>query len=289
MVRAARNVVSKESAAVTATVRSSNGFLRDAAAAVSLSWRIFRRTIGAKYRKSFLGYFWMIAPALLITGGVSLARNAGVGIGADGGSTLPPGLWVFLGTLLWQVFSEAVEVPHQAFENARSYLTRVHFSRAAIVLSQLHESVLTTAVRLLAALALVAVAGRLDALAVLLVPIGFLGAVLLGLGCGCFLLPLTQLFADVQQTLKLLLGYGLFLTPAVYQPRPHTWFATIVYCNPVSPLIDAVRQAAAGAPLAQPLLFTAMLVLGVALTAAGLLLVRAVAPILIERMLLGGR
>jgi hypothetical protein len=32
-----------------------------------------------------------------------------------------------------------------------------------------------------------------------------------------------------------------------------------------------------------------MLVLGVALTAAGLLLVRAVAPILIERMLLGGR
>lgn len=255
--------------------------------ALSLSWRIFRRTIAAKYRKSFLGYFWMVAPALLITGGVTLASEAGVVVPSAG--TLPQSVSVFLGTLLWQVFAEAIEVPHQAFEGARSYLTRVHFSRAAIVLSQLYESLITTAVRLVAALVFVAAVAGIDVYGVLLVPIAFYGAVLLGLGIGALLMPFTQLFADLQQTIKLLLGYGLFLTPAMYQPQGDSAFAMIVRCNPVSPLMEAARQAAAGEALAQPVLFTSVLGIGLFATIAGLALVRAVAPILIERMLLGGR
>jgi lipopolysaccharide transport system permease protein len=260
---------------------------RDCGAAVALSWRIFQRTIGAKYRKSFLGYFWMVAPALLITGGVTLASQAGVL--SPGPTPLPAPLSVFLGTLLWQIFAEAIDVPHQAFEGARSYLTRVHFPREAIVLAQLYESLLTTAVRLVLALVLVALAHGFDFGGFLLAGTCFYGAVLLGLGIGALLMPFTQLFADLHQTLKLLLGYGLFLTPAMYQPEENSWFATIVRWNPVSPLMNAAREAAAGQALAQPVTLLLVLGGGVLATAAGLLLVRAVAPIVIERMLLGGR
>lgn len=273
--------------AVTTSDRTRLGPLAAAGAAWSLSWRIFGGTISAKYRRSFLGYFWMVAPALLVTGGVMLAADAGVLRAATGG--LPQPLAVFLGTLLWMVFAEAVEVPHQAFASARSYLTRVHFSRAAIVLAQLHESLLTTGVRVVAALGAAMVFGPGLGLggAVLLVT-AFVAAIALGVGIGCLVMPFTQLFADLQQTMKLVLGYGLFLTPAMYEPRSG-WFATLVACNPVTPLIDGARQAVAGEALAQPILFAAMLVAGLVATALGLLLVRAVAPILIERMLLGGR
>jgi lipopolysaccharide transport system permease protein len=251
---------------VNAAAPPSPGPFAAARAAVALSWRIFRRTIGAKYRKSFLGYFWMVAPALLITGGVVLASDAGV---VDPGSSpLPAMLSVFLGTLLWQVFAEAVDVPYQAFEGARSYLTRVYFSRAAVLVL------------------LVAFGFWHPGLA--LVPVAFAGAVLLGLGLGCFLMPVCQLFSDVQQTLKLVLAYGLFLTPAMYQPQSG-WFAVIVGANPVSPLIVAAREAAGGAVLSQPTAFAMVIAAGVVATVAGFALVRAVAPILIERMLLGGR
>jgi ABC-type polysaccharide/polyol phosphate export permease len=81
----------------------------------------------------------------------------------------------------------------------------------------------------------------------------------------------------------------LFLTPAMYQPQENTWFATIVRWNPVSPLMNAAREAAAGQTLAAPTTLLFVLGGGVLATAAGLLLVRAVAPIVIERMLLGGR
>ncbi|MFN7589878.1 MAG: ABC transporter permease [Planctomycetota bacterium] len=270
---------------MNAAAPPSPGPFAAARAAVALSWRIFRRTIGAKYRKSFLGYFWMVAPALLITGGVVLASDAGV---VDPGSSpLPAMLSVFLGTLLWQVFAEAVDVPYQAFEGARSYLTRVYFSRAAVLLAQLHESLLTTAVRLLAVLVLLVAFGFWHP-GLALVPVAFAGAVLLGLGLGCFLMPVCQLFSDVQQTLKLVLAYGLFLTPAMYQPQSG-WFAVIVGANPVSPLIVAAREAAGGAVLSQPTAFAMVIAAGVVATVAGFALVRAVAPILIERMLLGGR
>ena len=258
-----------------------------AAAAVALSWRIFARTIGAKYRKQFLGYFWMVAPALLITGLAVLANRAGVV--TTGATGLPLGLWVFLGTLLWQVFAEAVEVPHEAFESARSYLTRVAFPREAIVLAQFYASLISTGVRVVLALLWVAVVHGTGPAGVGLVVLCFLGAMLLGLGLGAVLMPFTQLFADLQSAKKNLLTYGLFLTTAVARPQGDGLFATVVRLNPVSPLMDAAREGAAGVAVAQPVALAAVLAAGAIATAGGLLLVRAVAPIVVERMLLGGR
>ncbi|HZT56748.1 MAG TPA: hypothetical protein VFA35_11005 [Burkholderiaceae bacterium] len=258
-----------------------------AAAAVALSWRIFARTIGAKYRRSFLGYFWMVAPALLITGTVVLANRAGVV--TPGATELPYWLWVFLGTLVWQVFADAVDVPHEAFESARSYLTRVAFPREAIVLAQLYETLIGAGVRVVLALLVLAAAHGVGVAGAGIVALCFLGAVLLGLGVGAVLMPFTQLFADLQSTKKLLLAYGLFLTPAIARPQGDGLFATVVRCNPVSPLIDAARQGAAGVALVEPLRFAAVIAAGALVAALGLLLVRAVAPIVVERMLLGGR
>ena len=254
---------------------------------IHLSWRIFSRTIGAKYRKSFLGYFWMVAPALFITAGVTLANHAGV---INPGTTvLPYPLFVLLGTLIWQVFAEAVEVPHVAFEGARSYLTRVFFPRESIILSQLFEALITTSVRLLLVLAVLLVTLGADWRAIGWVSLGFYGTVLLGLGIGSLLMPFTLLFADLQNSVKLFLSYGLFLTPAMYQPQKDGVFATLLQLNPVWPLMNAAREGAAGAALSHPLAVTIVLGAAVVTTVAGFVMVRASAPIVIERMLLGGR
>lgn len=255
---------------------------------LDLAWRLFVRTVGAKYRKSFLGYFWMVAPALLITAGLTLANRAG--IVNPGTTTLPYPLFALIGTLLWHVFAEAMDISHQGFEGARSYLTRVAFSREAIILAQCLESVITTSVRLLLTLALVWVSVGIDIRAVLWVSSSFAGALLLGLGLGSLLMPFTLLFTDLHHTVKLALTYGLFLTPAVYQPSSQdSLFAVLIKLNPVWPLMEVARDAAAGLPLQSPGAFTAAILGGLLVAAAGFAIVRASAPIVIERMLLGGR
>ena len=255
--------------------------------ALSLSLRIFTRTIGAKYRKSFLGYFWMVAPALLITAGVTLANRAG--IISPGNTILSYPLFALIGTLLWQVFAEAVDVSHKAFEGARSYITRVYFSREAIMLAQLYESLITTLVRLILVLLVLAVVQGIDLRGAALVSLCFAGAVLLGMGIGSLLMPFTLLFEDLHNTIKLILNYGLFLTPALYQPQGSGLFATLVRYNPVTPFMNAAREGAAGLALSDTQSFAMVLVAAVLATVLGFFMVRAAAPIIIERMLLGGR
>lgn len=255
---------------------------------LGLSWRLFARTVGAKYRKSFLGYFWMVAPALFITAGVTLANRAG--ILNPGATVLPYPLFALIGTLLWHVFAEAVDVSHQSFEGARSYLTRVAFPREAIILARFFESLVTASVRLVLVLLVMWFALGLDVRSVSWMAACFAGALFLGLGLGSLLMPFTLLFTDLHHVLKLILTYGLFLTPAIYQPSSDSGlFAIVVRLNPVWPLMDAARDAAAGMALQSPGALGAVLIGGLMATIAGFAVVRTTAPIVIERMLLGGR
>lgn len=254
---------------------------------LSLSWRLFARNVGAKYRKSFLGYFWMVGPAIFITAGVTLANHAG--IINPGATVLPYPMFVLFGILMWHVFVEAFEVPHQAFDGARSYLTRVNFRREAIILSQFLETLVTAAVRAALALALAIAVYGPDIRAAFLIVTCFAGTLLVGLGLGAILMPFTMLFEDLQRTLKLALAFGLFLTPAMYQPAEGSLFALVVKLNPVWPFMDSAREAVAGVALSNPHALAVALGCSVTLTVLGFLMVRATAPIVIERMLLGGR
>jgi len=262
--------------------------LRSSMAVVALAWRLFALTISAKYRKSFLGYFWMVAPALAITAGVTLANRAG--IINPGATALPYPVFVLLGTLIWFVFVEAVDVAHQAFEGARSYLTRVCFSREAIILARALECAISALVRLLLVLFVLLLFRGIDFNAVAWIALSFAGAVTLGLGIGALLMPFTMLFADFHQTIKLWLSYGLFLTPAMYQPATSDGvFALLLKLNPVWPLMSTARDAAAGVALSHAHAFGTALILGAMTTIAGFIVIRTVAPIVIERMLMGGK
>jgi lipopolysaccharide transport system permease protein len=252
-----------------------------------LSWRLFQRTIGAKYRKSFLGYFWMVFPALLITGGVSMASSAG--IINPGQIDLPYPLYVLMGTLVWQVFAEGVEIPYQAFESARSYLTRVDFPRIAIILAQSYESLITTLVRVIVVLIMIAVFDQLTLSGAVLIICGFLLSAFLGIGIGSILAPFMLLFADLHNTVKLIISYGLFITPALYSPKSGGLFSAVVNANPISPLMHGVRDAAAYGALGSPLAFCIVAAVAVLLVVAGFAFLRMSSPILIERMLIGGR
>lgn len=261
-------------------------FIDELRRAAPLSFQIFRGTIGAKYRKSFLGYFWMIVPAVLISGGVTLANLAGAI--SPGVTALPYPLFVFTGVLIWLIFAEVIDVPYMAFDGARSYLTRVNFPREAIVLVQLYESLIGAAARLIFLCAVVAAYGLLTVPAATMLFVAFMTAVLLGLGIGMLLAPFMILFEDLRNVVKLAVSYGVFVSSAFYSPE-RGLFATLVNLNPASHVMNAARNAIAANGVFMTPAFVATLLAGIGLTVLGVLLIRLAAPIVVERMLLGGR
>lgn len=265
---------------------SLRGAIIRAVGAVGLSWQLFRRTVGARYRRSFLGYFWMLAPPVLVGGIASLAAQAGaLNSGATG---LPHFLFAIIGVVIWMTFAEAFEAPYSSIEEARPYLTRVNFPREAVVLARLYENIVAASVRLGLILALLALFGLLTIPAVGAAIASVATAGLLGAGLGAMLAPFMVLFSDLRDTLKLATAYGIFISPAMYEPGGGV-FGAVVNANPLAPVMNFAREVAAGGSVDSAVAFAIVFGVSLLLGWAGIAVYRTSSVIIVERMLLGGR
>lgn len=255
--------------------------------ALSLAWQISKRTISATYRRSFLGYFWIVFPTLVVSTGAMLAAQAGA-VNLNVTSGLPIFASLFLAVMLWQSFAEMVDVPARALEGARSYLTRVSFPGESIIIAQSVQLAITGLIRLVCLLAMLIVVGVLDVAGFLSVLLCLLCAWALGLSLGTILAPFMILFADLKDFIRQFIGFGIFLTPTFYSPEGG-FFNALLLANPISHLIIYGREMLAAGTSDQGYVVLGIAVASVPLSVLGIYIYRISIPILVERMLLGGR
>lgn len=111
-----------------------------------LAWRLFLHSLRANYRRSWLGYFWLLAPPLATTFiWVSLNSARVLNVGP---TETPYTVYVLTGTMLWQVFADAINSPLQQLSNARTILTKSRVPHEALLLAGLIEVLFNFAVRL---------------------------------------------------------------------------------------------------------------------------------------------
>jgi lipopolysaccharide transport system permease protein len=74
-----------------------------------LAWRLFVRDITAQYRQSIFGIFWAFVPPLITSlVFILLQSNNILNIGE---TDIPYPVYVLVGTILWQLFSESLNAP----------------------------------------------------------------------------------------------------------------------------------------------------------------------------------
>ena len=211
----------------------------------AVAWRLFRRSLQASYRQSWLGYFWLLVPPLATTA-TWIYLNA-AGILKVGQTELPYPLFVLTGIVLWQVFADALQSPLQQLTSARSILTKSRIPHEALLLAGVIEVLFNFAVRLLVLLPVFIwfrSSWNMKFLvpAVLLTPFGIFALLLLGFSIGLLLTPLGLLYQDVQRGLNLFAVFWFFLTPVIYPPITSGKTFSLLSLNPVTPLLDTTRQ-----------------------------------------------
>lgn len=270
-------------------LRSPARFVADAWADLRVSprlaWRLFLHTLRASYRRSWLGYLWLLAPPLATTATwvfLNAARVLNVGP-----TETPYAVYVLSGTMLWQVFADAINSPLQQLSTARAILTRSRVPHEALLLAGVIEVLFNFSVRLLVLLP-VLVWFRphlsLTPAALLLAPLGVAALLLLGFALGLLLTPFGLLYQDVSRGLALAVGFWFFLTPVIYPWPSGGRAALLAKLNPVAPLLDATRGwlTTGRTAFAREFLFVAALTLPVLLTAW--LLQRLARPHIIARL-----
>ena len=212
----------------------------DLLASRELAWRLFVRDISAQYRKSILGYIWAFLPPLVTSLPFIFLNSQGVV--SMGETPIPYPAYAMVGTIIWQVFVDALNSPLRTVTAAKPMLARINFPREAILLSGLGQVLLNFLIRLVLLVGVFFWYEISPPAMAMLSLLGIGALIIVGFVLGIMLTPIGVLFSDVQQALPVFTLFLLFITPVLYAPPTTGFAAQVAGLNPLTPLVLATRD-----------------------------------------------
>lgn len=240
----------------------------------AVAWRLVRSGVQARHRRAWLGYLWLLLPTLGTTAVWSYVQSRRiVNIPA---SEVPYPVYVLAGTILWQLFVDALNAPLQQLTASRALITRSRVPHEALILAGLMETLFNCAVRLIVLLPVMLYFGIPLRASLTLLPVGIAALALFGLALGVAVAPIGLLYDDVGRAITLVTALWFFLTPILYPARG------MMLWNPLTPLVDATRGWIIGGSADSR--FTLVFALTIPLLLAAWLFVRLARPHVVARL-----
>jgi lipopolysaccharide transport system permease protein len=258
------------------------GMWRDLLLSRELAWRLIVRDISAQYRQAFLGIAWALIMPMVNT--VTWIFLNGAGIVSVSTTDLPYPVYVFTGTMLWQVFSEAFQQPSRQVNAAKAMLSKVNFPKEAIILSGIGQTLFNAAIKVLLLIPTLWFLGIAPGWRLLLLPVGILSLILAGTVLGLLLAPIGALYQDVSQATVLITQFWMYITPVVFSMPESGWVARLFRLNPLTPLIVTARAWLVGSSPGQLSAFLLVNAIFIVVAMLGWVAYRVSLPILVERM-----
>lgn len=254
----------------------------DLSASRELAWRLAVRDISAQYRQAILGILWAFILPLANTAAWIFLNNSGIVSVSD--TTLPYSIYVFVGTMLWAIFMDALNAPLQQAIAAKPMLAKLNFPREALVLSGIYQTLFNAAIKIGLMLSILFIIDFPANWNFLFFPFGIISLVLIGTALGLMVTPIGMLYSDVGRAVPLLAQFMMYVTPVVF-PIPKTGIAAkFLAINPLTPVIVTTRAWVTGQASDYLWYFIFVNCATVLVLMAVWCVYRLAMPILIERM-----
>ena len=244
-----------------------------------LAWRLAVRDIRAQYRQSLLGYLWAFIMPLATTLAWVFLNASGIVRIADTG--LPYPAYVLTGTMLWQMFVEALQSPLQQVGASRSMLTKLNFPRESIILSGMVKWWFNALVKLIIIVPVLLFFGVFPDQHIVLVPVALLGILLVGMAIGLLLAPLGMLYTDVGRAIPVLAQFAMFITPVVFAMPKGGFTLRLFELNFMTPVILTGRAWLTGGVSPLPVDFAVVCGVAFLILLLGWVIYRITMPVLI--------
>jgi ABC-type polysaccharide/polyol phosphate export permease len=202
------------------------------------------REIRARYKQSFLGFFWIILNPffqMLIMSFVfsQIVRFSDLGV--------PYPIYLFVGLLPWTLFSNSLGSTIGVLMENAPLIKKIYFPREILIISTLAAKLVDffiASVIFIGMMVFFQIPFSWHML--LFFPILFV-QMLFTFGLSLFLSATNLLYRDVQYLFQLVLGLWFYLTPVIYPvelfPEQFRWIFAL---NPMAVFINAYRQVLLG-------------------------------------------
>jgi lipopolysaccharide transport system permease protein len=256
--------------------------LRDLAASRQLAWRLTVRDLSAQYRQTFLGFLWvLIIPLANTLVWIFLSRSGVINVGE---TSLPYPVYVFTGTMLWAILTDAINAPLQLSKASKSMLAKINFPREAIVVSGIYQTLFSALIKVSLLLIALQIMGIQPGWNILLFPIALFSLIMVGTVIGLALTPVGLLYSDVGKAIPLLMQFVMYLSPVVFAMPKGGIAATLFQLNPLTPLILTARDWLTGFSPEFLAYFVAVNLAAIVLLFLFWIVFRLAMPMLVERM-----
>lgn len=227
-------------------VKMCREMLADLWAGRELAWRLFVRDVSAQYRQTFLGYVWAFLPPLVAS--LTFIFLNSQGIVQIAGTNIPYPAFAMMGTLLWQIFVDAMQSPSQAIAQAKPMLTKINFPREAILLAGLYLVIFNFLIRLVLLVGVMLWWKVIPGAGLLVFVPASIALITCGMAFGMAIAPIGSLYGDIGRAIPIAAGFWMLLTPVLYPPRVAGLAGWLATWNPVSSIMVTARESLTAQP-----------------------------------------
>jgi lipopolysaccharide transport system permease protein len=248
-----------------------------------LIWRLIVRDISVKYKQSIIGIFWaFLAPLTMMVICIWVKSR---GIVSIGDTVIPYAAYVFLGQMVWYLFSQGITVSSGSLVGASSLLTKINFPKEVLVLAALGQTIFEFLVRVPLLILIFFLVGFCPSATFLLIPFAILPLLLMIVGLGYLLSLFNAVIRDIGSVLGIGVTLGLFVTPVFYPPPVNWPIAFLInQLNPVSGFVTAVQDLTARGYLTDPSSYLSSVLVSMLIFFAGWRVFHLVEPKIAERV-----
>jgi lipopolysaccharide transport system permease protein len=247
-----------------------------------LGSRLFKRNIKAMYRQSLLGITWALFPPLITAGLWIFLR--GNNVMSLGETSVPYPVFVLVGTMLWQIFTESILSPLKSITTNKAMLIKINIPREGLLLSGIYEVFFNVLIKMLLLVIIFIAFKQPVTLSVIWVIPGILSNMLCGFSLGLLLTPVGMLYTDIQRGLGIALPFLMYLTPVIYPKPTEGMVATIMKLNPMATLLVETRNWFTSQPVLELNAFLIYTAVFMVISFFALMIFRISMPMIIERI-----
>ncbi|MFN8666348.1 MAG: ABC transporter permease [Gemmatimonadaceae bacterium] len=255
---------------------------RDLRVTMDLAPQMARRQIVARYRRSVLGYLWLLLVPLSTAAAWLFVRASGALQMTSSGAPYP--LYILAGLFLWQGFLRMLNAPLQQVNASRAVISKIRSPWEAVIAAGWIETVFEFSIFIAVLLVAIPLLGSWPGVGMLGAIVPTVGLLAFGAACGLLLVPLGLLFDDVPRAVIVGTTFLFFVTPIVYRPPTSALGAATFRLNPVAVLLDAARAALVGDVPVAPALVLPWVLAALVAVVVGWVAMRVAVPHLVARL-----
>lgn len=198
------------------------------------------RDIRIRYKQAAMGFVWAVfMPIVAVAAGLLIKKAMSIVSGQP--MDFQGVVSISVKVLPWTFFISAIKFSVQSLVGNSNLVTKIYFPRAVLPLASICACVFDFTIAIAVLLVLLTFAQVGISIYVLWVPILLIFLFIFTAGLGLMLSAANLFFRDIKYVVEVILTFGIFFTPVLYEAATFGRYEVLLLLNPVGSILESIN------------------------------------------------